>query len=220
VKGLEPGPARLAHCSDHHGVSGHGRSAATWPRGAGSRSPPCDGATPPQPTSRPCSGRPMGFIAIEAGWVVTEVGRQPWIISGVLRTAGGHPGRADSAPSPCLPCSTCSSVPSRVDALFQIIRVRSAGDWSRRYTPALAAQADVHSIEAMSSRRHLIASTATQAPWRRLVGVWTRSPQGLGGIGNVSSSPPRSAWWRQPCAADFAVPLRPHLLSHRLQPSG
>ncbi|HEX6048032.1 MAG TPA: cytochrome ubiquinol oxidase subunit I, partial [Gemmatimonadaceae bacterium] len=30
---------------------------------------------------------PMGFIAIEAGWTVTEVGRQPWIIQGVLRTA-------------------------------------------------------------------------------------------------------------------------------------
>jgi cytochrome d ubiquinol oxidase subunit I len=30
---------------------------------------------------------PMGFIAIEAGWIVTEVGRQPWIIHGVLRTA-------------------------------------------------------------------------------------------------------------------------------------
>ena len=30
---------------------------------------------------------PMGFIAIEAGWTVTEVGRQPWIIYGVMRTA-------------------------------------------------------------------------------------------------------------------------------------
>ena len=30
---------------------------------------------------------PMGFLAIEAGWTVTEVGRQPWIIYGVLRTA-------------------------------------------------------------------------------------------------------------------------------------
>ena len=30
---------------------------------------------------------PMGFIAIEAGWVVTEVGRQPWIIYGIVRTA-------------------------------------------------------------------------------------------------------------------------------------
>lgn len=30
---------------------------------------------------------PLGYIAIEAGWVVTEVGRQPWIIHGVMRTA-------------------------------------------------------------------------------------------------------------------------------------
>lgn len=29
---------------------------------------------------------PLGFIAIEAGWTVTEVGRQPWIIHGVMRT--------------------------------------------------------------------------------------------------------------------------------------
>jgi len=30
---------------------------------------------------------PLGMIAIEAGWTVTEVGRQPWIIHGVMRTA-------------------------------------------------------------------------------------------------------------------------------------
>ena len=29
---------------------------------------------------------PLGFLAIEAGWTVTEVGRQPWIIYGVMRT--------------------------------------------------------------------------------------------------------------------------------------
>jgi len=29
---------------------------------------------------------PLGYIALEAGWVVTEVGRQPWIINGVMRT--------------------------------------------------------------------------------------------------------------------------------------
>jgi cytochrome d ubiquinol oxidase subunit I len=32
-------------------------------------------------------GGPMGFLAIEAGWVVTEVGRQPWIIQGIMRTS-------------------------------------------------------------------------------------------------------------------------------------
>jgi cytochrome d ubiquinol oxidase subunit I len=30
---------------------------------------------------------PMGFICTEAGWVVTEVGRQPWIVYGLMRTA-------------------------------------------------------------------------------------------------------------------------------------
>jgi cytochrome d ubiquinol oxidase subunit I len=29
---------------------------------------------------------PLGFIAIEAGWTVTEVGRQPWIIYGYMKT--------------------------------------------------------------------------------------------------------------------------------------
>lgn len=29
---------------------------------------------------------PLGMLAIEAGWVVTEVGRQPWIIYGLVRT--------------------------------------------------------------------------------------------------------------------------------------
>ena len=29
---------------------------------------------------------PLGFVALEAGWAVTEVGRQPWIVYGVIRT--------------------------------------------------------------------------------------------------------------------------------------
>jgi len=29
---------------------------------------------------------PLGYIAIEAGWIVTEAGRQPWIIYGIMRT--------------------------------------------------------------------------------------------------------------------------------------
>jgi cytochrome d ubiquinol oxidase subunit I len=30
---------------------------------------------------------PLGFVAVEAGWVVTEVGRQPWVVKGLLKTA-------------------------------------------------------------------------------------------------------------------------------------
>jgi cytochrome d ubiquinol oxidase subunit I len=33
------------------------------------------------------AGGVLGFVAMEAGWMVTEIGRQPWIIYGVFRTA-------------------------------------------------------------------------------------------------------------------------------------
>ena len=29
----------------------------------------------------------LGFVALEAGWMVTELGRQPWIIQGVMKTS-------------------------------------------------------------------------------------------------------------------------------------
>jgi cytochrome d ubiquinol oxidase subunit I len=30
---------------------------------------------------------PAGFLAVETGWMVTEYGRQPWVIRGFLTTA-------------------------------------------------------------------------------------------------------------------------------------
>jgi cytochrome d ubiquinol oxidase subunit I len=32
---------------------------------------------------------PLGILSVETGWVVTELGRQPWVIHGVMRTADG-----------------------------------------------------------------------------------------------------------------------------------
>jgi cytochrome bd ubiquinol oxidase subunit I len=32
---------------------------------------------------------PLGFVAILAGWIVTEQGRQPWVVYGLMRTADG-----------------------------------------------------------------------------------------------------------------------------------
>jgi hypothetical protein len=29
---------------------------------------------------------PLPYIALQAGWIVTEVGRQPWIVYGLMRT--------------------------------------------------------------------------------------------------------------------------------------
>ena len=33
---------------------------------------------------------PSGFIAVIAGWYTTEIGRQPWAVQGILRTADAH----------------------------------------------------------------------------------------------------------------------------------
>ena len=32
---------------------------------------------------------PLSYIAMETGWIVREVGRQPWVIYGMMRTSEG-----------------------------------------------------------------------------------------------------------------------------------
>jgi cytochrome d ubiquinol oxidase subunit I len=80
---------------------------------------------------------PLGFVAIEAGWTVTEVGRQPWIIHGILRTSDAV------TPMPGLRWTFLSVT---VLYLFlgavvawllysQIIRSPGRQEWSRLYYP-------------------------------------------------------------------------------------
>jgi cytochrome d ubiquinol oxidase subunit I len=61
---------------------------------------------------------PLGFIALLAGWMVTEIGRQPWVAYGVLRTA--------DAVSPVTAASVAISL-----ALFVVVYcvVFSIGIW-------------------------------------------------------------------------------------------
>jgi cytochrome d ubiquinol oxidase subunit I len=49
---------------------------------------------------------PAAFVALEAGWVVTEVGRQPWIVQGVMRTRDA----VTRMPGLALPCVTFALV--------------------------------------------------------------------------------------------------------------
>lgn len=58
---------------------------AAWAALAAWRGPPL--AARPRLLGALAWGAPLGFIAIEAGWTVTEVGRQPWIVQGLVRTA-------------------------------------------------------------------------------------------------------------------------------------
>jgi cytochrome d ubiquinol oxidase subunit I len=82
-------------------------------------------------------GAPMGFIAIEAGWTVTEVGRQPWVIHGVLRTADAvTPMPGLIVPFLLFTLLYCFLGVIVVWLLYrQIIRSPAPAAWSRIYTP-------------------------------------------------------------------------------------
>jgi cytochrome d ubiquinol oxidase subunit I len=80
---------------------------------------------------------PMGFIAIEAGWVVTEVGRQPWIIHGVLRTADA----VTPMPGLIIPFLGFTLLYCFLGVIVvwllyrQILRSPKSNEWSRTYNP-------------------------------------------------------------------------------------
>ncbi len=86
---------------------------------------------------------PMGFIAIEAGWTVTEVGRQPWIIYKVLRTAEA----VTPMPGLIVPFLGFTLLYCFLGAIVawllyrQIIRSPRPAEWSRIYAPSRAARA-------------------------------------------------------------------------------
>jgi cytochrome bd ubiquinol oxidase subunit I len=82
-------------------------------------------------------GAPLGFIAIEAGWTVTEVGRQPWIITGVLRTADA----VTPMPGLVVPFLLFTVLYCFLGGIVawllyhQIIRSPRSSEWSRVYSP-------------------------------------------------------------------------------------
>jgi cytochrome d ubiquinol oxidase subunit I len=82
---------------------------------------------------------PMGFLAVEAGWMVTELGRQPWIIYGVMRTADAvtpMPGLV--VPFTFFTLLYCLLTVAVVWLMFrQIAKSPSDEDWQRIYTPVL-----------------------------------------------------------------------------------
>jgi cytochrome bd ubiquinol oxidase subunit I len=53
---------------------------------------------------------PLAFLANELGWLVSELGRQPWIVYGVFRTSSAV--TTDPGWAPSLPRSRCFTSPS------------------------------------------------------------------------------------------------------------
>ncbi len=86
---------------------------------------------------------PMGFIAIEAGWTVTEVGRQPWIVYGVLRTAEAvTPMPGLIVPFLGFTLLYCFLGLIVVWLLYQqVLKSPSTGEWRRTYAPTASTTA-------------------------------------------------------------------------------
>ena len=70
---------------------------------------------------------PSGFIAVIAGWTVAEVGRQPWVIYGILRTADAvSPVRAEAVSASLIAFIIVYAVVFGVGALY-ILRLFNEG---------------------------------------------------------------------------------------------
>jgi cytochrome d ubiquinol oxidase subunit I len=86
---------------------------------------------------------PMGFAAVEAGWVVTEVGRQPWIVTGVLRTADAvtpMPGLGYTLAGFTALYFMLALVVGRM-LYGLIVQTPAESDWHREYTAPVRADA-------------------------------------------------------------------------------
>lgn len=83
---------------------------------------------------------PCGFLAIEAGWMVTELGRQPWVIYGVLKTADAlTPMPGLIVPFLAFTLLYCFLGASVSWLLYrQIIRSPTSPEWRRFYMPPAA----------------------------------------------------------------------------------
>ncbi len=70
---------------------------------------------------------PLGFIAIETGWIVTEVGRQPWIIYGIMKTSEA----ITPMPGLIIPCITFTFIYLFLGSIVYILMLRQLFDNSK-----------------------------------------------------------------------------------------
>ena len=78
----------------------------------------------------------IGFVAVIAGWIVTESGRQPWIVTGILRTADAHlagAGRERRDARSC--CSSSSTAIVFAMGIYYINRLIEHGPQGRAVEP-------------------------------------------------------------------------------------
>lgn len=78
---------------------------------------------------------PSGFIAVLAGWMVTEVGRQPWVVYGVLRTRDAvSPVIASQVATSLIAYITVYAIVFTAGAIF-ILRLMAEGPVAAKIDP-------------------------------------------------------------------------------------
>ena len=79
---------------------------------------------------------PMGFVAVICGWIVAEVGRQPWVITGILRTSAAvSPVGAGEVSASLIGFLTVYAVVFTAGVLF-ILRLMARGPAAEPEAPA------------------------------------------------------------------------------------
>jgi cytochrome d ubiquinol oxidase subunit I len=96
---------------------------------------------------------PSGFVAVIAGWVTTEVGRQPWVIYGLLRTA--------DARSPVAAPAVATSLVAFVVVYFVVFGI---GTWYILRLMAQAPHSQESGVETAPIRTAGITPGPTQNP--------------------------------------------------------
>ncbi len=117
---------------------------------------------------------PSGFIAVLAGWIVTEVGRQPWTVYGLLRTAESVSPTLTGLDVFLSPNPVCAR---RNTAILAMIRAWVNGGIGRlldgltRWDHAYAASARIRCSVCSTSAAVASMSGATSKPDRIVVGA-------------------------------------------------
>ncbi len=84
-----------------------------------------------------CMG-PSGLVALLAGWFVTEVGRQPWVVYGVLRTMEASSAHSAQTMSISLICFVVGYLAIFGLGIFYLIRLLGKGPELSNNTPTSA----------------------------------------------------------------------------------
>jgi cytochrome d ubiquinol oxidase subunit I len=109
------------------------------------------------------AAQPLGFLATYLGWITSEVGRQPWIVYGIMRTSEGVSPVAPGAVlwSLCLLLGICGVIGASY--FWYVIRTLRAGPDLRSPIPPLQRPAGMRPLAEARSQEQ-IAQEKTQLP--------------------------------------------------------